>query len=94
MNKLAYQSGIRAAVAAFKLADFNFELTARPVKKDVVSSDNGRRTYGTTFNESGRPSRTVSKAFDALSTTKPSDLLNDAGQASVGSGGAGSGVPP
>jgi hypothetical protein len=86
MNKLAYQSGCAAAMAAFKLAEWNWELTAHPKKKDTISSDNGRRAYGTNFSEPGRPSRSVSKAFDALSTTRPSDLLNDAGQASIGSG--------
>lgn len=84
MNKLAYQSGCLAAVAAFKLAEFNFELTGRPVKKDAISSDNGRRAYGTNFNEPGRQNRSVGQAFDSLSATKPSDFLNAGSEALVG----------
>ena len=84
MNKIAYQSGCLAAVAAFKLAEFNFELTGRPVKKDAISSDNGRRAYGTNFTEPGRQNRSVGQAFDSLSATKPSDFLNSGGEALVG----------
>lgn len=84
MNKIAYRSGCAAAVAAFKLADFNFGLTARPEKKDSISADNGRRSYGTNFQEPGRQNRSVGKAFDALNTTRPSDFLNDANQALIG----------
>ena len=94
MNQLAYRSGVAAARAAFKLAEFNFELTGRPLKRDAIAADNGRRAYGTNFNEPGRPSRSVGKAFDSLRTTRPSDLLNDAGQAGIGSGAIGIGVGP
>ena len=83
MNKLAYQSGCTAAMAVFKLAEFNFELMGRPIKKDAISADNGRRAYGTRFEEP-RPARSVSKAFDALNSTRPSDFLNDANQALIG----------
>lgn len=91
MNEHAYQQGRRDALTAFKLAEWNWELTGRPQKKDVISTDNGRRTYGTRFEDSGRPSRIVSQAFNSLNSTRPSDLINDAGQAFVGSAGAGAG---
>lgn len=76
-------------MAVFKLAEFNFELTGRPIKKDDIPADNGRRSYGTNFNEPGRQNRSVGKAFDSLSSTKPSDLLNDANQALIGATGGG-----
>ena len=81
---MIYGLGSSAALAAFKIAEWNWELTGRPVKKDAISSDNGRRHYGVNFDEPGRPSRAVGKAFDALDSTKPSDLINDANQASIG----------
>lgn len=84
MNKLAYQSGCLAAVAAFKLAEFNFGVTARPEKKDRISSDNGRRAYGTNFTEPGRQNRSVGQAFDALNSTKPSDFINAGNEAMIG----------
>lgn len=84
MNKLAYQSGCAAAMAAFKLAEWNWELTGRPVKKDAISSDNGRRAYGTNFTEPGRQNRSVGQAFDSLSSTKPSDFINAGNEALVG----------
>lgn len=84
MNKLAYQSGCTAAMAVFKLAEFNFELTGRPIKKDAISADNGRRAYGTQFNEPGRQNRSVGKAFDALNSTRPSDFLNAGNEAMIG----------
>lgn len=85
--RTAYQSGSAAAMAAFKLAEFNFELTGRPVKKDAISSDNGRRAYGTQFNEPGRQNRSVGQAFDALSSTKPSDFINAGNEAMIGATG-------
>lgn len=84
MNKIAYQSGMAAAMAAFKLAEWNWELTGRGIKKDAISSDNGRRAYGTQFAEPGRQNRSVGKAFDALSATKPSDFLNAGNEALIG----------
>lgn len=84
MNSRAYQGGILAACGLFKLSEWNWELTGKHVKKDDICGDNGRRDFGTNFTEPGRPSREVSRAFDDLSSTKPSDLLNDANQALVG----------
>lgn len=84
MNKLAYQSGCAAAVAAFKLAEWNWELTGGRPKKDAISSDNGRRAYGTQFNEPGKQNRSVGKAFDSLDSTKPSDFLNAGNEALIG----------
>jgi hypothetical protein len=84
VNKIAYQSGCTAAVAAFKLAEWNWELTGRPTKKDDISSDNGRRAYGTSFTEPGRQNREVGKAFDQLNTTRPSDFLNAGNEAMIG----------
>lgn len=84
MNKIAYKTGCVAALSAFKLAEFNFELTGRPVKKDAISSDNGRRAYGTQFNEPGRQNRSVGQAFDALNSLKPCDFLNAGNEAFIG----------
>lgn len=84
MNKLAYQSGCAAAMAAFKLAEWNWELTGRKIPKDAVSSDNGRRAYGTNFTEPGRQNRSVGAAFDSLNSTKPGDFLNSGGEAFIG----------
>lgn len=84
MNKIAYQSGCSAAMAAFKLADWNWELTANPVKKDAISSDNGRRAYGTNFTEPGRQNREVGQAFDQLNSTRPSDFINAGNEAMIG----------
>lgn len=85
MNKIAYQSGCAAAVAAFKLAEWNWELTGTKIKKDAISSDNGRRDYGTNFTEPGRQNRSVGQAFDALNSIKPSDFLNAGNEAMIGS---------
>ena len=84
MNNLAYQSGCIAAAAMFKLAEWNWEMTGRKIPKDAISSDNGRRAYGTQFNEPGKQNRSVGKAFDALSSTKPSDFLNAGNEALIG----------
>ena len=84
MNKIAYQTGCVAALAAFKLAEWNWEMTGRKVPKDTIASDNGRRSYGVNFNEPGRPSRSVSAAFDALNATKPSDFINAGNEAMIG----------
>jgi len=84
MNKLAYRSGISAAMAMFKVAEWNWELTGRATPKDAIESDNGRRSYGVTFNEPGRQNRSVGQAFDALNSTKPSDFLNAGNEALIG----------
>lgn len=84
MNKYAYSTGCSAALAAFKLAEWNWELTGRKIKEDAIKGDNGRRDYGTNFDEPGRQNREVSKAFDALSATKPSDFLNAGNEALIG----------
>lgn len=84
MNKIAYQSGAHAALAAFKLAEWNWELTGSRPKKDAISSDNGRRAYGTNFTEPGRQNRSVGQAFDSLNSTKPSDLINAGNEALIG----------
>lgn len=85
----AYQDGCTAARGTFKLAEWNWELTGRPVKRDTIQADNGRRAYGTQFNEPGRQNRSVGQAFDALNSTKPSDLLNEMGQGLIGVTGGG-----
>lgn len=84
MNKFAYQSGATTALAAFKLAEWNWELTGSRPKKDAISSDNGRRAYGTNFTEPGRQNRAVGQAFDALNSTKPSDFINAGNEALIG----------
>lgn len=84
MIKAAYHSGIAAALASFKLSEWNWELTGKNIPKDAISSDNGRRAYGTQFNEPGRQNRSVGQAFDALNSTKPSDFLNAGNEALVG----------
>lgn len=84
MNKLAYQNGNNAALAAFKLSEWNWELTGRAIKKDAISSDNGRRAYGTNFTEPGRQNREVGRAFDALNSTRPSDFINAGNEAMIG----------
>jgi hypothetical protein len=85
MNRTAYKTGSAAALATFKLAEWNWELTGRKIKKDAISSDNGRRAYGTRFSASeGRPSREVSQAFNSMDSTKPSDFLNAGNEALIG----------
>lgn len=77
MNRRAYQLGRAQALASFKLAEWNWELTGRKVPKDEISSDNGRRAYGVNFSEPERPNRSVSRAFDNLRVQKPSDFINE-----------------
>lgn len=89
MNHLAYKHGCAVALDLFKLSEWNWELTARPQKKDAISSDNGRRAYGVNFDEPGRPSRAVSKAFDALNTQRNQDFLNEGNEGLVGAVGGG-----
>ena len=84
MNKIAYQSGCAAAMAVFKIAEWNWEMTGRKIPKDAIASDNGRRAYGTQFNEPGKQNRSVGKAFDSLDATKPSDFLNAGNEALIG----------
>lgn len=84
MNGHAYKLGSYAALSAFKLADFNFKTTPDRPAKDEILPDNGHRNYGVNFSEPGRPSREVSKAFDALRTQKPSDFLNAGNEAMIG----------
>jgi len=91
--RAAYQNGCTAALVAFqltdKLAEWNWELTGRPVKRDAIQADNGRRAYGTQFTEPGRQNRSVGQAFDALNSTKPCDFLNEANQGLIGATGGG-----
>ena len=84
MNKIAYQTGCAAALAAFKLAEWNWNLTGGTPPKDAIPTDNGRRSYGVNFSEPGRPSRAVGQAFDALNSTKPSDFINAGNEAMIG----------
>lgn len=84
MSSFAYQHGCSAAMAAFKLAEWNWGLTGNSVKKDAISTDNGRRAYGTNFNEPGRQNREVGRAFDALNSTRPSDFINAGNEALIG----------
>ena len=84
MNKIAYQTGYAAALAAFKLAEWNWNLTGGTPPKDAIPTDNGRRSYGVNFSEPGRPSRAVGQAFDALNSTKPSDFINAGNEAMIG----------
>lgn len=84
MNSLAYRHGCDAAAASFKLSEWNWKLTGGCRKKDSISADNGRRSYGTQFNESTRPSRAVGQAFASLDSTKPSDFLNAGNEALIG----------
>lgn len=83
----AYRLGELAACRTFKVAEFNWGLTANPTKKDRIQTDNGRRQYGVNFSEPGRPTRQVSQAFDSLKSQKPSDFLNDMGQGMIGATG-------
>ena len=84
MKTSAYRLGVLTAVDTYKLSEFNWELTGNSKKKDKISPDNGRRTYGVNFDEPGRPRREVSQAFNSLSTQKPSDFLNDMNQGMIG----------
>jgi hypothetical protein len=84
MNLYAYQGGRADALAAFKVAEWNWKMTGGQRKKDAISADNGRRAYGTQFNEPGRQNRSVGQAFDSLSATKPSDFINAGNEAMIG----------
>lgn len=84
MNQSAYALGVKQAAQTYKLSEFNWELTGKAKKKDRISADNGRRTYGVNFNEPTRPSREVGQAFNSLRSQKPSDFLNDLGEGMIG----------
>lgn len=84
MSSVSYALGAKHAAQTYKLAEFNWELTGNKKKKDRISADNGRRTYGVNFNEPTRPSREVGQAFNSLSVQKPSDFLNDLSQGIIG----------
>ena len=80
----AYRAGCQQAFTTFKLAEWNWELTGRPQKKDAISSDNGKRAYGNQFNAPGNQNRSVGQAFNSLDSTRPSDFLNEMGQGLIG----------
>jgi len=80
----AYSLGCIAALGRFKCSEWNWEMTGRPLKKDKISPDNGRRAYGVNFDEPGRPSRAVGQAFNSLNSTKPSDFLNEGNEGMIG----------
>lgn len=84
MNGYAYKLGSYAALSAYKAADFNFNLTPDKPAKDEILPDNGQRNYSVNFDEPGRPTREVSKAFDALRTQKPSDFMNEGNEGMIG----------
>lgn len=71
-----------------KMAEFNFGVNpdpaAKPDPKGTPAPDNGRRIYGTQFTDALRPARDVDQAFNALSIPKPTDVLNEMGQAEFG----------
>ncbi len=84
MNQQAYALGQTKALAAFKVAEWNWDLVGRRVPKDAISTDNGRRAYGTQFHAPGRQNRSVGQAFNSLDATRPSDFLNAGNEALIG----------
>lgn len=84
MSRRAYQGGVSAALERFKLSEWNWNLTGGALKKDKIQADNGRRQYGTNFDDPARPNRSVSRAFDGLNTQRNSDHINAGNEAFFG----------
>jgi hypothetical protein len=69
-----------------KMADFNFGMHPDPstTPDHVPKGDNGRRQFGTQFNDPRRPARDVDQAFNGLHIQKNTDVLNEMGQMEFG----------
>ena len=80
------QTGMQMLGPIPKMADFNMGMTPDPsTKPDAVpKGDNGRRMYGTQFNDPTRPTRDVAQAFASHDIPKNTDVLNDMGQMAFG----------